>query len=284
MAKTCTYAFLGPAGTFSDMACRAFAAEGLLPPDSAPLPKASMDEVFEAVDRGQAAFGVVPIENSLEGPVTSTLDAFAFSTRAEILGETVLDIHQALLLEKDAALADVATIASHPQAIGQCRRWLATHLPERPLRLVDSTAAAAELAAHDASIAAIASPLAAELAGAKVYAEAIEDNLSSQTRFVLVGAGPARREGPGKSTLALFINSDRPGTLNMILSELAYGNINMSMVQSRPTKRELGDYMFFIDIDGYVDEPDTACALNCLRMKLREVKVIGSYPRYRGAS
>ena len=279
VSTPCAYAYLGPAGTFSDMACRAFVAEGLLPDAGEPLPKASMDEVFEAVDRGQAAFGVVPIENSLEGPVTSTLDAFAFSTRAEILGETVLDIHQALLLEKNAGLGDVATIASHPQAIGQCRRWLAAHLPERALRLVDSTAAAAELAAHDKSVAAIASPLAAEIAGAKVFAEAIEDNLSSQTRFVLIGAGPARREGPGKSTLALFINSDRPGTLNMILSELAYAGINMTMVQSRPTKRELGDYMFFIDIDGYADEPDIACALNCLRMKLREVKVIGSYPR-----
>lgn len=261
------------------MACRAFVAEGLLPDAGEPLPKASMDEVFEAVDRGQAAFGVVPIENSLEGPVTSTLDAFAFSTRAEILGETVLDIHQALLLEKDAALGDVATIASHPQAIGQCRRWLAAHLPERALRLVDSTAAAAELAAHDKSVAAIASPLAAEIAGAKVFAEAIEDNLSSQTRFVLIGAGPARREGPGKSTLALFINSDRPGTLNMILSELAYAGINMTMVQSRPTKRELGDYMFFVEIEGYADDANVRMALDCLRLKLRQVKVIGSYPR-----
>ncbi len=261
------------------MACRAFLSKGMLPREGEPLAKASMDEVFEAVDRGQAAFGVVPIENSLEGPVTSTLDAFAFSTRAQILGETVLDIHQALLLERSAGLSDVAAIASHPQAIGQCRRWLAAHLPNRPFRLVDSTAAAAELAARDKSIAAIASPLAARVAGAKVYAEAIEDNLSSQTRFVLIGSGRARREGPGKSTLALFINADRPGTLNMILSELAYAGINMTMVQSRPTKRELGDYMFFIDIDGYADEPDIACALNCLRMKLREVKVIGSYPR-----
>ena len=266
------------------MACRAFVEAGALPQGADALPCTTVDEVFEAVDRGRAAFGVVPIENSLEGPVTTTLDAFAFSSRAEILGELVLDIHQALLLAPGAGLDGVATVASHPQGIGQCRRWLAAHLPGRAVRLVDSTAAAAELAARDATVAAIASPLAAQVAGAQVFAEAIEDNLSSQTRFVLVGDGPAPRAKTGKTTLALFINSDRPGTLNMILSELAYGNINMSMVQSRPTKRELGDYMFFIDIDGYADEPDIACALNCLRMKLREVKVIGSYPRYRDAS
>lgn len=274
-----TYAFLGPLGTFSDMAVRALVERGTLEPDYEELVCDSLPEVFEAVERGKADYGVVPIENSLEGPVTSVLDAFAFNSRAEILGEIAIDIHQALLLHPDATLDDVTTIASHTQGIGQCRRWLNHNLPGCATRLADSTAAAAQLAAEDKSVAAIASTLAAELFGAKVYEEAIEDNLSSQTRFVVIGKGPVAHDGPGKSTLALFMNADRPGTLQMILSELFYAGVNLTMVQSRPTKRDLGDYMFFMDIDGYADEPNIQIALNCLRMKMREVKVIGSYPR-----
>ena len=274
-----TYAFLGPAGTFSDMAVRAFVERKTIDANYEPLACETLADVFEAVDRGKADYGVVPIENSLEGSVTAVLDAFAFTTRAEILGEIALDIHQALLLAPGAKLSDIKTIASHPQGIGQCRRWINRNLPDCQLRLADSTAAAAKMAAGDSSVAAIASILAAELVGIDVFEEAIEDNLSSQTRFVLVGKGPVQHDGPGKSTLALFMNADRPGTLQMILSELFYAGVNLTMVQSRPTKRDLGDYMFFIDIDGYADEPNIATALNCLRMKMREVKVIGSYPR-----
>ena len=274
-----TYAFLGPAGTFSDMAMRAFVERGTLNASYEPLACETLADVFEAVDRGKADYGVVPIENSLEGSVTAVLDAFAFTTRAEILGEIAIDIHQALLLSPGVKLGDIKTIASHPQGIGQCRRWINRNLPDCQLRVADSTAAAAKMAAEDRSVAAIASTLAAELVGAEVFEEAIEDNLSSQTRFVLVGAGPVEHNGPGKSTLALFMNADRPGTLQMILSELFYAGVNLTMVQSRPTKRDLGDYMFFMDIDGYADEPNIATALNCLRMKMREVKVIGSYPR-----
>ena len=274
-----TYAFLGPIGTFSDMAVRAFVERGSLPADYDPLPCESLPEVFEAVERGKAEYGIVPIENSLEGSVTAVLDAFAFTSRAEILGEIAIDIHQALLLNPAATLDDVTTIASHTQGIGQCRRWINQNLPGRQLRLANSTAAAAEMAAADKTVAAIAAPLAAEICGIDIYEEAIEDNLSSQTRFVIIGKGPVAHEGPGKSTLALFMNADRPGTLQMILSELFFAGVNLTMVQSRPTKQDLGDYMFFMDIDGYADDPNIQVALNCLRMKMREVKVIGSYPR-----
>ncbi len=274
-----TYAFLGPIGTFSDMAVRALVERGSLPADYDPLPCESLPEVFEAVERGKAEYGIVPIENSLEGSVTAVLDAFAFTSRAEILGEIAIDIHQALLLNPAATLDDVTTIASHTQGIGQCRRWINQNLPGRQLRLANSTAAAAEMAAADKTVAAIAAPLAAEICGIDIYEEAIEDNLSSQTRFVIIGKGPVAHEGPGKSTLALFMNADRPGTLQMILSELFFAGVNLTMVQSRPTKQDLGDYMFFMDIDGYADDPNIQVALNCLRMKMREVKVIGSYPR-----
>ena len=238
-----------------------------------------MGDVFEAVDRGQADYGVVPIENSLEGPVTTTLDAFAFTSRSEILGECVLDIHQALILAPGATLDDVTSIASHPQCVGQCRRWLRKHLPDAQVVVASSTAAAAEMAARDKTVAAIANPLAAQLSGGVDYEEAIEDHLSSQTRFVLIGNGSPAKEGPGKTTLALFLKADRAGELNMILSEFAYAGVNMTLIQSRPTKRELGDYMFFIEIEGYADDANVRVALDCLRLKLRQVKVIGSYPR-----
>lgn len=277
--KKHVYAFLGPIGTFSDMAVRALVERGTLEADYEPLPCSSLPEVFEAVDRGMADYGVVPIENSLEGSVTAVLDAFAFTSRAEILGEIAIDIHQSLLLHPDATLGDVTTIASHTQGIGQCRRWINRKLPDCQLRLADSTAAAAQMAAQDKSVAAIASTLAAQIFGVNVYEEAIEDNLSSQTRFVIIGKGPVAHDGPGKSTLALFMNADAPGTLQMILSELFFAGVNLTMIQSRPTKQDLGDYMFFMDIDGYADEPKIQVALNCLRMKMREVKVIGSYPR-----
>ena len=279
MTRKPTYAFLGPAGTWTDQALRSFVASGQLEPDYDELPCENMGDIFEAVDRGQADFGVVPIENSLEGPVTTTLDAFAFTSRAEILGECVLDIHQALILAPGATLGDVTTIASHPQGVGQCRRWLHKHLPDAQVRMANSTAAAAEMAAADKSVAAIANPLAAELCGAVIYEEAIEDHLSSQTRFVLIGNGAPAKEGPGKTTLALFLKADRAGELNMILSEFAYAGVNLTLIQSRPTKRELGDYMFFVEIEGYADEPHVRVALDCLRLKLRQVKVIGSYPR-----
>ncbi|MGN0038375.1 MAG: prephenate dehydratase [Coriobacteriales bacterium] len=279
MTRKPTYAFLGPAGTWTDQAVRSFVQSGQLEPDYEELACENMGDVFEAVDRGQADYGVVPIENSLEGPVTTTLDAFAFTSRAEILGECVLDIHQALILAPGAELGDVTTIASHPQGVGQCRRWLRKHLPDAQVKVASSTAAAAEMVSADKTIAAIANPLAAELSGGVVYEEAIEDHLSSQTRFVLIGNGVPSKEGPGKTTLALFLKADRAGELNMILSEFAYAGVNMTLIQSRPTKRELGDYMFFVEIEGYADDANVRVALDCLRLKLRQVKVIGSYPR-----
>ncbi len=278
MARKPTYAYLGPQGTFCDQALRIFVERGLVPDEYEELPCDGMPAIFEAVDRGQADYGVVPIENSLEGSVTAVLDEFAFTSRSEILGEVVLDIHQSLILAPGAQLSDVKTVASHQQGIAQCRRWIAQNLPDAEIKYVSSTAAAVPLAMQDKSIAAIASPLAAEAAGAVVAEEAIEDHLSSQTRFVLIGQGPAEHVGPGKTTLALFIDSDRPGVLHMILSEFTYAGVNLTMIQSRPTKRELGDYMFFVDLEGYDDDPEIRTALDCLRMKLRQVKVIGSYP------
>ena len=274
------FAYLGPAGTYTHEAARAFAARlGIDEP--ALLECASFDEVFDAVDRGKCEFGVVAKENSLEGSVTATLDNFAFKSQASILGEHVLDIHHCLVLHPDAKLEDVTCVASHAQGLAQCRRFLAERLPGRATITTSSTAESARMAAEDVHVAGIANAFAAELHGARVAERDIEDHFGNQTSFALIGRQghpPVFRGDRYKTSLALFLQVDRAGTLNMILSEFAYAGINLSMIQSRPTKQALGDYMFFIEFKEDANTLPVQTALNCLRLKLREVKVLGSYP------
>ena len=274
------FAYLGPAGTYTHEAARAFAAR-LGFDEPALLECASFDEVFDAVDRGKCEFGVVAKENSLEGSVTATLDNFAFKSQASILGEHVLDIHHCLVLHPDAKLEDVTCVASHAQGLAQCRRFLAERLPGRATVTTSSTAESARMAAEDVHVASIANAFAAELHGARVAVRDIEDHFGNQTSFALIGRQghpPVFRGDRYKTSLALFLQVDRAGTLNMILSEFAYAGINLSMIQSRPTKQALGDYMFFIEFKEDANTLPVQTALNCLRLKLREVKVLGSYP------
>ena len=280
MAKKNQIAFLGPVGTYSDEAAHLFAERlELAEPEFLECP--SLNEVFDAVDRGRCEYGVVPMENSLEGSVTATLDNFAFSSPATILGQTVLSIHHCLLLHPDAELSDVTTVASHPQGLAQCRRYLASRLPNAATVTTSSTAESARRAAADRHVAGIANAYAAQIHGAKIAEADVEDHFGNQTSFVLIGRqghAPVLSSDRMKTSLALFLKEDRAGALLMILSELAYAGINMTRLQSRPTKQQLGNYMFFIDFEGSAEEPAIQTALNCLRMKLREVKVLGTYP------
>ena len=275
-----TIAYLGPEGTYSDEAARCFAQRlGLEDPEL--LPCASFDEVFEFVDRGKVAYGVVPTENSLEGAVTATMDNFAFNSMCVILGEHVVDVRHCLLMHPDATVADIERIASHAQGIAQCRRYLAGHFPGKPTVTTNSTAESARLAASDIHTAGIANKLAAQIHGAKVVEEDIEDRFGNQTKFALIGrpgTPPVFKGSRYKTSLALFLQADRVGALLMILEEFAYANVTLTMLQSRPTKQALGDYMFLVDIEGSVNDPEVQVALGCLRMKLREVKVLGCYP------
>lgn len=274
------FAYLGPAGTYSDEATCAFAARlGIDEPQL--LECTSFDEVFDSVDRGKCEFGVVAKENSLEGSVTATLDNFAFKSPASILGEQVIDIHHCLVMHPDAKLEDVTTVASHAQGLAQCRRFLAERLPGRTTVTTSSTAESARMAAENPQVAGIANAFAAELYGARVAERDIEDHFGNQTSFALIGRQghpPVFRGERYKTSLALFLQVNRTGTLNMILSEFAYAGIDLSMIQSRPTKQQLGDYMFFIEFEQNANTLPVQTALNCLRLKLREVKVLGSYP------
>lgn len=274
------FAYLGPAGTYSDEATRAFAARlGIDNPQL--LECASFDEVFDCVDRGKCEYGVVAKENSLEGSVTATLDNFAFKSSATILGEQVIDIHHCLVMHPDATLEDIESVASHAQGLAQCRRFLHEQLPGRSTITTSSTAESARLAAENKHIAGIANALAATLYGARVVESDIEDHFGNQTSFALIGRQghpPVFKGDRQKTSLALFLQVNKAGTLHMILSEFAYAGIDLSMIQSRPTKQTLGDYMFFVEFEGSVNDLSVQTALNCLRLKLREVKVLGSYP------
>jgi prephenate dehydratase len=267
-------AFLGPAGTFTEEALLSLGTDGV-----EPVACATIGEVFAAVSSGDCDSGVVPIENSVEGSVNETLDALAFDHELHITAELVRDIHHALVVAPGVQLQDVTAVVSKPEATGQCRTWLAAKLPGRPTVAANSTAEAVQRAVAEPGLAAIGTSLAAGLYGGVVLQEAIEDHAGNQTRFVVIGRGLGERTGHDKTSLALFMQRNKPGALLMILSEFAYGQINLSKIQSRPTKKQLGEYMFFVDLEGHVSDPAVALALDCLRLKLREVKVLGSYPR-----
>lgn len=273
-------AFLGPLGSYSHEATLFFAEKlGLQEPVLVEC--ASFDDVFDAVDRGRTKYGVVAKENSIEGPVTATLDNFAFRSPSVILAEKVIDIRHCLVASPEASIETIEAVASHPQALAQCRRFLNERFPGKETFPTSSTSESARRAAEDPTIAGIANTFAAELHGCEVLAEEIGDHLGNQTAFALIGRpGTADQltSDTYKTSLALWLQNDRAGVLHMILSEFAFAGINLTMVQSRPLKQQLGDYMFFMEFMGRDTDVDAQTALSCLRLKLREVKVLGSYP------
>lgn len=273
-------AFLGPDGTYCNEAALAFGKK-IGEENIEYVPVNSFSDVFDAVDRGRCTYGVVATENSLEGPVTATLDNFAFNSSACILGVHVVDIHHCLIVNPDSELSDIDTIASHTQGLGQCRQYIFRSFPNARTITSSSTADSVRIAMEKPHIAAIATKYAAELYGAKIVEEDVEDRLGDQTSFALIGRAGSTTPLSGdnyRTSVALFLEADRAGALLMILAEFAYAGINITMIQSRPTKQALGDYMFFLDLQGSIADPALQTALNCLRLKLRDVKVLGSYP------
>jgi prephenate dehydratase len=268
-----TYAFLGPQGTFTE---EALLAAGLA--DVEPVSCPTIYDVFDTVEKGGAEYGVVPIENSIEGSVTATLDMLAFESALKIRGEIVRDIHHALVVAPGLNVEEIESVTSHPQASAQCRKWLSRVLPGRPIDAANSTSEAVKRAVEERGVAAIGTELAAELHGGEILFSAIEDHSSNKTRFVLIGAEDEPPTGDDKTSLACFIMRDQPGALLQILQEFAYRYLNLTKIQSRPTKERLGDYMFFIDVQGHRSDDTLANAIKCLQCKVAEVKVLGSYP------
>jgi chorismate mutase/prephenate dehydratase len=265
-----TIAFLAPVATFTHQAALQRFGES-----ATYRPSRSMGEIFDDVERGHAQYGVVPVENSTEGAVNVTLDRLVESD-VLICGESYLDIAQHLL-SRAAELGEVKRVLSHPQGLAQCRRWLAEHLPEVITEETTSTAAAAEIAAGDTTVAAIASELAGRMYGVPVLRARIEDNRSNATRFLVIGRRPVSATGRDKTSI-LFAMPNSPGALHAILDPLARRRINLTKIESRPARQRPWDYVMFVDFEGHRDTPEVESALADVRARTVFLKVLGSYP------
>ncbi len=263
-------AYLGPKATFTHLAClRGFG-------DAAEfLPVRSIRDVFQEVEKGKVGYGVVPIENSTEGVVSHTLDMFVDSD-LKICGEIFLEVsHHLLSLSGEKAA--VEKIYSHAHAIAQSRRWLEANLPRVPVLEMASTAAAAEIASRDPSAAAIASELAAGLYSLKVISARIEDAANNFTRFLIVGRKGTPSTGHDKTSI-LFSIKDRVGALYRMLEPFAEGGINLTKIESRPSKTKVWEYLFYVDFEGHGEDPRVKQALAHLADQCLFLKVLGSYP------
>ena len=270
-------AFLGPEGTFSQEAALLYDPQA----DLESLP--SIPAVAKAVASGISEEGVVPIENSLEGAVTYTLDILIEEDRLFIRRELVLPIEHCLLVKPGHRAIDIQTIYSHPQALGQCRDFLERCFPKAQLVASLSTVSAVEDMEGSAAPAAAISPRrAADLHGVDVLARGIQDNSSNATRFVILAHADHPPTGRDKTSLCFSFDADKPGLLYEVMGEFARRNINLAKVESRPTKRSLGQYIFLIDCEGHREDARVKEAIEGVQAQVAMLKIFGSYPRWVG--
>ena len=267
--------YLGPPGTFGEQAAMNYA------PGAELVPLPSNGAVVVAVRESKTDLGIVPIENSLEGAINETIDTLLASDNLSISAEIVISVDQNLILAPGAKLEDINVVISHPQALGQCRGYLETHLPQARLEAALSTAGAVAEAMKTPGAAAIGPRRAAELHGGVLYAEAIQDAGQNKTRFIVVGSSDAPQSGEDKTSIAFTIPHDRPGTLLGVLRELADRQINLTHIESRPSREQLGIYVFLIDFDAHREEPGAADALEAIKKQANMFRVLGSYPRFK---
>ena len=272
------YGYFGPVGTFTHQALLTLPA---LPDE--PTPYATVGLALQAVRDGDVAAALVPIENSVEGAVSATLDNLTYGEPLRIIREVVLPVQFILFARNGTQFHDVRQVLTHPHAAAQCREWLTRNLPDAVITEDGSTAAAAAevadpLSRYDAAICAL---VAGELNGLVPLATGIADNPDAVTRFVLVSrpgsVGPAT--GADKTTMVLFMRDDHPGALLEILEQFASRGVNLCRIESRPTKKSLGDYCFSVDAEGHIDDSRMAEAMMGLHRVCRDVVFLGSYPR-----
>ncbi|MDR2876894.1 MAG: prephenate dehydratase [Chromatiales bacterium] len=270
LQRPMTVAYLGPEGTFTEAAVRKHFGHSV-----GTRPLAAIDEVFREVEAGTADFGVVPIENSSEGAVDHTLDMF-MSSPLKICSEVELRVHHNLMGTMPT-LDGVKRIYAHRMALAQCREWLDTHFAGIEREAVSSNAEAARRARGEEGAAAIASAHAAEVYGLKLLAQNIEDEPDNTTRFLVIGRSIAQPSGRDKTSL-LLSTANRPGALYRLLAPLAEHGITMTRIESRPSRRGMWDYVFFIDIAGHCRDSGVATAIAALELEAAMVKILGSYP------
>lgn len=270
LEKPIDVACLGPLATFTHLAgLRHFGSSAHF------IPVNSIKEVFETVDIGKADYGIVPIENSNEGVVSHTLDMFV-DFDLKITAEVMLEVTHNLL-SISGNIKEVRKIYSHPQGIAQCRQWIERNLPDVQLFEVLSTSKAAEIAAKDPEAGAIASELAAKMYNLNFVERNIEDNKQNYTRFLIISRDSVARTGRDKTSIMLSIK-DKPGALYDILSPFKKAKINLSKIESRPSRRKAWEYIFFIDMEGHSDEPKLKRAIEEVKEHCLYLKVLGSYP------
>ena len=267
-------AYLGPAGTFSELAALGYFGSSIVQ-----VPCASIDEVFRATSAGAADFGVVPVENSTEGVVARSLDLF-LTTPLFIIGETSLFVRHNLLRRQDS-LEGIAAVCAHPQALAQCHVWLSNHLPHVERRPVASNAEGARMASLDPSLAGVASERAGSEYGLHVVAPAIQDDPHNRTRFAIVTLAerhpPPQASGHDCTSLVVSV-VNRPGAVHDMLVPLKMHGVSMSRFESRPARSGQWEYYFYIDLQGHPEQPALAAALKELRGVCAFFKLLGTYP------
>lgn len=274
--------FLGPRGSFSEAALQELDESR----GAELIPGGSVAEALAALRNGTVDRALVPIENSIEGSVATTLDGLSVGEPLVIVAEQVIPVSFTLMAPAGVALADIRTVGTHPHASAQCSGWVRAHLPQVSVIPLSSTsAAAAALADSDAGFeAAIAPRIAADIYGLNVLADDIGDNDEAWTRFVLLArAGHlSAPSGADKTTLTLFMRADHPGALMEILTEFAVRGVNLTRIESRPTRKALGDYFFSVDCEGHINDARVGEALAGLHRICADVRFLGSYPRHDG--
>ena len=271
-------AYLGPPGTYSEEAAL------LYDPDAYRQPVSSLPGVIASVDAGEVDEGIVPIENSLEGAVTFTVDILIHESDLLIKDELVLPIHHCLIAKSGVSLEDirddVRVVYSHPQSLAQCREYLLSRFPNAALMPSPSNAAAVgEMLKSETPALAIAGKRAAANYAAQIVDEEVEDNHSNATRFVVLAASDSAPTGNDKTSLCFNFDADIPGSLVGVLAEFSNRGINLNKIESRPTRKSLGRYIFLVDIDGHKQDADVQDALASVRRQVATLKVLGSYPR-----
>lgn len=265
-------AYLGPEGTFTQQAAlKHFGRSAIC------LPMASIDDVFREVEAGAAEYGVVPVENSSEGVVNHTLDTF-FESNLKICGEVALRIHHHLLVSDITDTRSISRIYSHSQSLAQCRKWLDSRFPNAERVAVSSNAEAAKRVRGEWNAAAIAGEMAAELYGLKILAEKIEDNPDNSTRFLIIGTKEVPPSGNDKTSLIISMRNE-PGALYDLLEPFRNYRVDLTSIESRPSKMGAWNYVFFIDMSGHKDEEHIKAALKEVGERASDLKMLGSYPK-----
>lgn len=274
MTKLSKVSYLGPEGTFSQLAATSY-----FDGEQIYIPLASIDDVFASVENGDTDFGVVPVENSTEGAVNNTQDCLV-DTTIQISGEVIVPINHHLMVAQDYPKGEAPTlIVSHRQSLAQCRQWLLEKYPSVPLEEVSSNGHAAQLASHSDGVAAIAGELAAQVYNLTIAHRSIQDKSNNSTRFLVLSAADSSATGNDKTSILVYTDN-KPGALFRILEPFENLGISLSKIETRPSKIEAWEYVFFMDFEGHRNDSRVVNLFSALKSCTAEIKILGSYPQF----